>query len=112
MAEALNVFKTVTEQVTTTDSVIYTAPTDYTGIVLMAQVSNIGASNADVTFSHFDTSASSQTELLKNFTIPPNDAASMITGKLVLETGDSVKVQASTNGALKVTLSILESKNA
>lgn len=112
MATPLNVFKTVTYSVTTTNQVVYTAPVGFTSIILMAQVANITASDETVTFSHFDTSSTVETELVKDFIIPANDAGSLLTGKLVLETGDSIKASAGANSTLKLTISILESLNA
>lgn len=112
MATPLNVFKTVTKDVTTSNEVVYTAPADNTGIVLMAQVANITGTAAWVTFSHYDTDTTTETELVKQLDIPGNDATSVITGKLVLEEGNSIKVQGSANTTLKLTMSILESLNA
>jgi hypothetical protein len=109
MALPLNVFKTVTHVVTTTNETIYTAPAGYSAIVLMAQITNVSSVTASVTFSTFD--GTNEIELLKGFEIPANDAASGTTGKLVLETGNSVKIQASANDRLKITLSVLESSN-
>jgi len=113
MATPLNVFKTVTFDITTSNTVVYTAPTGFTGIVLMAQVANVASTSTEtVTFSHYDTSAAVETELVKTFNIPEADAASLLTGKLILEDGDSVKAVASANSTFKLTLSILESLNA
>lgn len=112
MATPLNIFKTVTYSITTSNTVVYTAPTGFTGIILMAQVANITSSDATVTFSHYDTSAAVETELVKGFTMPGNDSGSLLTGKLVLEAGDSIKIYAGTGSALKLTLSVLESLNA
>jgi hypothetical protein len=109
MASALNVFKTVTASLTTSSATLYTAPNGYTAIILMAQVSNVTTTKAKVTFSHF--AGSTTTELLKDFSVPANDAVSATTGKLVLETGASVKASSDTASALKITLSILESLN-
>ena len=106
---ALNVFQTVTADVTTTATTLYTAPSGYTAIILMAQVSNITTSTKKVTFSHY--AGSTATELLKDFSIPANDAVSATTGKLVLETGQSVRASADANSSLKIVLSILESSN-
>jgi len=106
---ALNVFKTVTHTVTTTDETIYTAPAGYSSIVLMAQITNVSNTTASVTFSSFD--GTTQVELLKDFEIPANDAVSGTTGKLVLESGNTIKIQAASNNQLKITLSILESSN-
>jgi hypothetical protein len=112
MASPLNVFKTVTDELTDTNSILYTAPAGFTGIVLMAQVSNTTTTSSSVTFSHNDTSATTETELVKELAIPGNDSTSVVTGKLVIEEGDSVKAFASENNALKIVLSILESRNA
>ena len=109
MATALNVFKTTTATATTTNSTIYTAPSGYTGIVLMAQITNITNSAASITMAHFD--GTTETELLKNFAIPGYDSAAGLTGKLVLQTGHSLKVAASANNTFKVVLSLLESAN-
>lgn len=106
---ALNVFKTVTAQLTTTPTIIYTAPVTKSSIVLMAQISNVTTSSANATFIHVN--GATETELVKNFGIPGNDAASATTGKLVLEEGHSIKVSANVNSALKIVLSILETSN-
>jgi hypothetical protein len=109
MASALNVCKTVTASITTSPTTLYTAPTGYTTVILMAQVSNVTETRAKVTFSHF--ASSTTTELLKDFSVPANDAVSAVTGKLVLETDSSIKVSSDTSSALKVTLSVLETLN-
>jgi secreted protein with Ig-like and vWFA domain len=109
MAGALNVFKTVTAQLTTTNQVIYTTPNGYTGVVLMAQVSNVSNVTSNVTFILDDNT--SNTELLKGFDIPKNDAISATVGKLIIETGKSIRAFAGANNQLKLILSVLESAN-
>ena len=52
MALALNVFKTITTVVGVSTVGIYTAPVGYTGVVLLAQCTNIGSSSQDITFNH------------------------------------------------------------
>jgi general stress protein CsbA len=111
MALALNNFKSVTAEITTADTAIYTAPTSYTGIVLMAQITNVTNSTQTVTVSTISASTSAETELFKNFSVPAYDAVSAISGKLVLQTGDQLSVSASTNSSLKITLSVLETAN-
>ena len=106
---ALNAFKTVTAELTTSDVVHYTAPTGYSGIVLMAQITNVTGSTANVTF--ILDSGTANTEILKDFDIPANDAASATVGKLIVETGKSIRAYAGANNQLKMTLSILESAN-
>jgi hypothetical protein len=112
MAGELNVFRTATAEITTTPTAIYTAPADYTGIILMAQIANITANPATVTVIHESADGSVLTELVKNFAIPGNDAASATTGKLILEEGQKLKLSANANSTLKIILSILESANA
>jgi hypothetical protein len=109
MAGALNIFKTVTAELTITNQVIYTAPAGYTGVVLMAQISNVSNVTSNATFVLDDGSAN--TELLKGFEIPRNDAISATVGKLVIETGNSVRAYAGANSQLKIILSLLESAN-
>jgi hypothetical protein len=106
---ALNTFKTRTAVLTTSDAEVYVAPAGYTSIVIMAQVSNITGTAVSVTVSH--RAASTDTELIKGFSIPGNDAASVITGKLVLEAGQSVRALASASSSAKIILSILETLN-
>lgn len=105
----LNVFKTFTAVLTTSPTTLYTAPTGYTSIVLMAQISNVTSSTKTITFSHY--SGSTTTELLNGFSIPANDAVSATTGKLVLEAGQSVRASASANSSVKAVLSILETSD-
>jgi len=107
---ALNRFQTETLEVTTSEQTAYTAPTGYTSIILYAHITNIGASDATVTMSHKRSTTS--TELIKNGTVPVNDAFIPLDGKLVLETNDSIVISGSANSTLKLILSILETANA
>jgi hypothetical protein len=52
--------------------------------------------------------SSTTTEIVKDVTVPPNDAYIPLDGKLVLETSDSIKIVASANSSLKLILSVLE----
>jgi hypothetical protein len=106
---ALNSFKTIAANVTTTLETIYTSPLSYTGIVLMAQISNISETTSNVTF--VLNNGTTDYELLKDFQIPGNDAISGTVGKLIVETGNTVKISASANNQLKIVLSVLESAN-
>jgi len=109
VALPLNVFKTVNEIASLTPTEIYTAPTGYTGVILMAQAANIDSAAHDVTFSH--KRGSTVTELTKETPIPGNDALAMVTGRLVLESGDKLVLSASNATNVKVTVSILETLN-
>jgi hypothetical protein len=107
----LNTFKTIISNVTTSANVVYTCPGGVTTVVLLAQVSNVDNSNTvQVTVAH--TRGANTTRLIANATIPVRDAASLLMGKLVLETGDGFSIQGSANNAAELTLSILETADA
>lgn len=108
MASPLNTFRSYAANISTAPTNIYTCPSETTAIVLLAQATNISASDdANITFY---SSVNGNTELAKDFTIPVGDSASLLSGKLVVEAGNSIGVYANANSALKITLSILESK--
>lgn len=113
MALALNVFRTVTKVIPTNPVGIYTAPVGYTGVVLLAQCANIGPTSEIITFSHKRTIAgiAVTTEIMKQFPIEGNDTVSLLPGKLVLESGDSLNISGSNNTNLKFIGSILETLN-
>ena len=113
MALALNVFKTVTRVASTNPVGIYTAPVGYTGVVLLAQVSNISSNTHTISFSHQRTTAgiAVTTEIVKDFAIPGNDAVSLLAGKLTLESGDVLVLSGSNGSNLKFIGSILETLN-
>jgi hypothetical protein len=105
----LNSFKTVTAVLTESLTDIYTAPANVTAIILMAQIANISENPVPATFVH--NAGPVNTELIRDYLIPGNDAASATTGKLVLQTGQKIRAFAGENNKLKLTLSILESAN-
>jgi len=109
MALPLNVFQTVTAVVGISSSEVYTAPIGYTGVVLLAQVANIGGTSHDVTFIH--RRSSTDTEIVKDFPISANDSTSLFSGKLVLESGDKLVISGSNATNLKFIASILETLN-
>ena len=113
MALALNVFKTITKVATTNAVGIYTAPVGYTGVVLLAQATNIGGGTQTVSFSHQRSTAgiAVTTEILKTFPIPASDTANLVAGKLVLESGDVLVLSASNGTDIKFLGSILETLN-
>lgn len=106
---AVNVFKNVTAELTSTGDTLYTTPIGYSAIVLMLQISNI--TNNTAAASMFVESESTQTSLINNYQIPGNDSAGALTGKLVLTTGQSVFGIANVDSSLQVVISILESQN-
>lgn len=106
----LNTFRTITRNLTATVQTLYTCPTGVTGIILMAQVSNVSASvTGRVTFSHVR--QRTETELVRNCPVPIEDARSVLTGRLVLEEGDRITVRADAPDTLKIVMSVVESAN-
>tara|TARA_B100000575_G_C23110760_1_gene641625 strand:+ start:386 stop:718 length:333 start_codon:yes stop_codon:yes gene_type:complete len=103
---ALNRFQTETLELTTSEQTMYTAPTGYTAIVLYAHVANYGSADTTVTMKHVR--SSTETEIIKGANVPTADAFVPMSGKLVLETNDSIKISAGANSTLKCILSILE----
>jgi hypothetical protein len=121
----LNTFKTKTAILTDiTTATVYTAPVGVTSIVLMAQISNISTTTQYVNVSHYrnlpiladaqgfgSQLANTVSPLVKDFAIPENDAASVLTGKLIIESLDSIRASALTSGTCQLILSILETAN-
>ena len=123
----LNVFKTKTAVLTTgTTTRVYTAPVGVTAIVLMANASNVDVTQTRlVSFAHYrnfpvlaDTQGNGGqagnviTEQVLKFPIPPNDAAGLLSGKIIIEQLDSLIAYSDAEGSIKLTLSILETANA
>jgi len=122
----LNRFLTKTAVLTTnTTATVYTAPIGVTSIVLMAQITNIDTASSYVSFVHFRNrpilkdaqgnggqSAQTPSFLVKGFEIPPNDAGTPLTGKMIVESLDSVRAFADREGSLQLVLSVLETANS
>ena len=109
MPLALNVYQTVTSVVSTTPTIVYTAPVGYTGVVLLAQVANIGTETEEITFVH--RRSSTDTRMMKNYPISANDTLHLLSGKLVLESGDKLVISGSNDTNLEFLASILETLN-
>jgi len=110
MAFGLNIFRTISGDIRAAGDEVYTAPVNYSAIILSAQICNITGTTQTVSMSVLNPD-SSETALIKNFEIPGNDSASALVGKLVLETGYGLVVSAGADNACTLVLSILESKN-
>jgi len=122
----LNTFKTKTAILTTgTGTFVYTAPVGVTAIILMANIANVSNASQQVTLAHYrnlpilpdaqgngSQASNVVTEIVKNFTLPFNDSANMISGKMIVESLDSVISYASTPNTCKLVLSILETANS
>ena len=113
MALPLNVYRTITYVAPTNPVGIYTAPVGYSAVVLLAQTANISSDTHPISFSHQRNVAgiAVTTEILKNFPIGGNDTTTLLGGKLVLESGDSLIFSASDSTNIKFIGSILETLN-
>lgn len=123
----LNTFKTKTKMLgitTASTATVYTAPVGVTSIILMAQISNISTTTQYVNVIHHRNRpvladaqgfgaqpGNMESFLIRNFAIPEGDAASVLTGKLIIETLDSIRAYASSTGSCQLVLSILETAN-
>ena len=109
-----NTFKLKTDTaVGTTLTTVYTVPSSTTTIVIGCTLANIHASanlNADV---QIVTAASSgengdDVYVIKGVPVPNSSSLEIIEGKIVLETGDAIKVRSDTASSVDVALSVLE----
>jgi hypothetical protein len=107
MATVLNAFKTVTATVTNVIGNVYTCPSGYSAVVLLAQVSNITNNTIEVSGNIFKITGNN-VSLVQGAQLPPNDAISLVGGRLILQTGDSFAVGANVDSASQLTLSVLE----
>ena len=109
MAGALNIFKTVTANISTIPTNVYTPPIGYSSVVLLAQISNIDTANTvQVTADLTRSGGNISTTLVKNISIPVDDAINVLTGRLILNFGDSFDISATANSSSQLTLSVLE----
>ena len=88
---------------------IYTAGSGVTAIIVHCQVANVDGTNAaDLSIDLHDNSASSAKAVVSTLSVPADSAVNPIGGKLVLETGDTLRAWAGAASDLEITLGILE----
>lgn len=108
MSGALNVFKTVTANLTTSSDSVYTPPIGYSSVILLAQISNTNLANSVQISARLGRTVGVSTVLVGNITIPTDDAINVLTGRLIMSFGDTFQVSASANASAQLTLSLLE----
>ena len=106
MPAALNNFRTTLENLTTSTANVYTPPIGYSTVVLMAQVSNTG--NSTVQISAGVNRSNNYTSLINLASVPVNDAITVLTGRLILNFGDTLQFTSSANNSSQLVLSYLE----
>jgi hypothetical protein len=110
-AVALNRFKTIRKDITSSQVGIYTCPVGVAAIVILAHVTNLTSdSTVQVTAWHSRLSENPEDYKFANGAyVPPNDSVNLVPdGRLALETNDVIKVQATEDSKLNIVLSILE----
>jgi hypothetical protein len=115
----LNTFKNAsygagTLPITSTPSIVYTAPAGVTSIILMAQVANITNAATTVTFIYNQFRQGQSilpVTIVNQVIVPPNDSLMLLGGRLILQTYDSISIASSISGSLHFVASILESAN-
>jgi hypothetical protein len=106
MPAALNNFRTTLADITTTTANVYTPPVGYSTVVLMAQVSNVGNDTIQITAGVNRTG--NTTLLINEASVPINDAITVLTGRLILNFGDTLQFTSSDNTSAQLVLSYLE----
>ena len=88
---------------------VYTAPGATTSILIGLTLTNKGNADITATVSLRDNSVTTDIVFLNAVTIPKNTALEVMRGnKIVMETGDIVKIQCNTEDVLNAFLSVLE----
>jgi len=109
-----------------TTATVYTSPIGITSIVLMAQAANLDPVNTHyLTFSHYRNkpiladaqgnggqTGQTTSTLILNYGIPPFNAAVPLSGKMIIESLDSIQAYANTSGQVQLVLSILQTANS
>lgn len=110
----LNKFLTISVPIAPGEQTIYSTPTGVTGILLYAQVANVGVNTyPKITVLHRRRSTSLRTNgntrdtrLVKEIEIPPNDAVIVVDGRLILEKtaiiSDSIVVKGIQSGIVTI----------
>ncbi len=104
----LNRFKTVTHTLTTNSVGIYTCPAGVSSLVIYGNVANVGSSSSVTSFSVYHSRDSVDTPIIELGRVPHQDAMSFIDGRLVLETGDILKIKGDFLNTQKCIVSVLE----
>lgn len=89
---------------------VYTVPNATTATVIGLALANIVSSNVTVSVQVEDVSAAASYYLVRNAPVPVGSSLVVIGGdqKVVLETGDKIKIQSSASTSIDAFLSMLE----
>lgn len=102
-------FKNAKLVLNTTPTDVYTVPASTKAIIISAQVVNVYSSSVTVDALWTDSSdGSAPTRLVYALPVAKNGTESILTGKLVLETGDKLRASCVVPNGAEITLSIME----
>lgn len=108
----LNEFKLVALELASGSNTIYSqTQKNVSAIVLSAQIANITTTDKKVSVIVTVSGSSTPITVLKDYTIPPNEALNPFTGKVVLQRYDGLYFVASQSSSLHAVLSVLENAN-
>ena len=98
-----NTFKNyVSAAVGTSETTVYTVPGSTTSVIIGCNIANVTSSQIRVTVKVADT------HVVKEVPVPANSAISVLDGKIIAETTDTVKVTSNTAASADVIVSALE----
>ena len=98
-----NTFKNyVSAAVGTSETTVYTVPSSTTAVIIGCNIANVTSSQIKVTLKVADT------HVVKTVPVPANSAISVLDGKIIAETTDTVKVTSDTASSADVIVSALE----
>ena len=104
----LNKFRTITHTLTSSSVGIYTCPPGVAALIIYGNVANVGTGTSVTEFTVFYSRDSVDTPIIEDARIPSQDSMAFIDGRLVLETGDILKIQGGTINTMKCIISVLE----
>ena len=90
-----------------TDMTVYTVPSSTTTVVIGLTISNL-ASNSITVDVKLEPASGDNIHIGKNLPIPTGSTVNALAGKVVMETGDVLKVQSDTANSADVATSVLE----
>ena len=94
----------------TSESIVYTVPSSTTTTVVGLSVANVTSSNITVDIRVYDSSANAHAHVIKTGDVFVGGTLVVVGGdqKLVLETGDQIKITASASSSADVIVSYME----
>jgi hypothetical protein len=106
-----NTFKnSITGSIGTTNTIVYTTPSQTSATVIGVSVANVVSNNISVSVRLTDTSTSKIVYLVKDALLVPGSSAVLVGGeqKLVMEATDNLSVVSSVASSVDVIVSVLE----